>query len=127
MVSIHHNYFTDDQVDYATTLFYKNSDQALATSILDATAKKLDITNDGIAQFQDGVLSESTMPAALDEGFFITSANEYALLTAQGSTRLSDEAEGITTGITDYFTKPKNTQPPINANPQVIDRDDASN
>lgn len=127
MVSIHHNYFADDQVDYATALFYKDSDQALASSILSATATKLGITNDDIAQFEDGVLSESTMPAALSEGFFITNADEYAQLTAPGSTRLNEEASGITTGIINYLTEPKKNRPTINTNPQVINRDEASN
>jgi N-acetylmuramoyl-L-alanine amidase len=124
MVSIHHNDYSDSTVDYSTALFYKDQDQALASSILDSVSSKLQTTNDNIAQFEDGVLSESTMPAALSEGFFITSDNEYAQLTAANSTRLSDEAAGITTGIMNYFTKPKASQPAINANPQVIERDD---
>jgi len=124
MVSIHHNDYSDSTVDYSTALFYKNQDQALASSILDSVASKLQTTNDNIAQFDDGVLSESTMPAALSEGFFITSDNEYAQLTAANSTRLSDEAVGITTGIVNYFTKPKSSQPAINTNPQVIERND---
>jgi N-acetylmuramoyl-L-alanine amidase len=127
MISIHHNYYTDSTVDYDTALFYKNADQALATSILNATAAELNITNDGIASFQDGVLSESTMPAALSEAFFMTNDTEFSLLTAQGSTRLSDEAQGITTGIINYFTNPKAAQPQINATPQVINRDESGN
>ena len=123
MVAIHHNFYTDDTVDYDTALFYKDSDQALATSILNATATKLNITNDGIAQFDDGVLSESTMPAALSEAFFMTDTDEYNQLTAPNSPRLSDEAAGITTGIMNYFTQPKQA-PAINANPQVINRND---
>lgn len=125
MVSIHHNDYTDSTVDYSTVLFYKDQDQALASSILDSVASKLQTTNDDIAQFEDGVLSESTMPAALSEGFFITSDDEYSQLTAANSTRLSDEAAGITAGVINYFTKPKASQPAINTNPQVIERDDA--
>jgi N-acetylmuramoyl-L-alanine amidase len=127
MVSIHHNYFSDDQVDYATALFYKDADQALASSILDSVASKLNITNDDIAQFDDGVLSESTMPAALSEGFFITNTDEYNLLVSPHSTRLSDEAQGIATGIIKYLTQPKSAHPTINTNPQVINRDESGN
>lgn len=124
LVSIHHNYFSDNQVDYATALFYKDSDQALASSILDSVSSKLNVTNDNIAQFEDGVLSESTMPATLSEGFFITNTDEYALLTSPSSTRLSDEAQGITAGIINYLTSPKKAHAVINTNPQVINRDE---
>src|SRR5262249_3187700 len=78
LVSIHQNLFSDPSVDYDTALFYKDADQALAASILKVTAPKLGLTNDGLMQFEDGVLSESNMPAALSEGFFITSDAEYA-------------------------------------------------
>lgn len=103
MVSIHHNYFDDSSVDYDTVLYYKDSDQALAASILDATAPKLGLANDGVTSFEDGVLSESNMPAALSEAFFVTNNDEYNWLTTAGSGRLSDEADGIVTGIENYF------------------------
>ncbi len=124
MVSIHHNYFGDSSVDYAAALFYKGQDQALATSILNSVATKLGISNDSISQFEDGVLSESKMPAALSEGFFITSDDEYNKLTAPHSQRLNDEADAITTGIINYFTEPVSKKSIINTNPQVIERDD---
>jgi N-acetylmuramoyl-L-alanine amidase len=126
MVSIHHNYYQDSSVDYASALFYKNQDQALASSILNSVASKLGISNDNISQFEDGVLSESTMPAALSEGFFITSDDEYNQLTASSSTRLHDEADAITQGIVSYFTQPASKQPVINSNPQQIERDETS-
>lgn len=37
LVSIHHNFFNDGSVDYSSALFYKDSDQALANSILEAS------------------------------------------------------------------------------------------
>ncbi len=124
LVSIHHNFFQDSTVDYASALFYKDQDQALANTILASVANKLNIPNDNISQFDDGVLSESTMPAALSEGFFITSDYEYSQLTMAGSTRLNDEADAISQGIITYFTQPAAKQPVINPNPQQIERDD---
>lgn len=124
MVSIHHNDFSDDSVDYGTALFYKDSDQALATSVLNATSAKLGITNDGIAQFNDGVLSKSTMPATVSEGFFITSAAEFSQLTSPHSSRLHIEAEGIVAGIENYFANPKASQSVVNPNPRVLERND---
>ena len=125
MVSIHHNYFTDSSVDYDSSLYYKPQDLALATSIVGATSSKLGLSNNGVASFQDGVLWESTMPAALSEGFFITDDAEYAKLTAPGSTRLADEAVGITAGITAYFANPSPSPAPAgSAPPPVLNRDD---
>jgi N-acetylmuramoyl-L-alanine amidase len=117
MVSIHHNYFSDPSVDYDSSLFFKPEDQALATDIVAATSAKLGLDNNGVASFEDGVLSESTMPAALSEGFFITNSTEYAQLTAPGSTRLADEADGIYTGILAYFAHPEPTPTPSGAAP----------
>jgi N-acetylmuramoyl-L-alanine amidase len=124
LVSIHHNYFTDSTVDYDTTLFYKDSDQALATSIVADTSAELQITNNGIAKFNDGVLSESSMPAAVSEGYFITNDAELTLMSAVGSTRLSDEADGITKGITGYFALTDVAKSATTSNTSIIDRSD---
>jgi N-acetylmuramoyl-L-alanine amidase len=120
MVSIHHNFFDDTSTDYDTALYYKDADQALATSVLGATSAKLGLTNDGITQFDDGVLSESNMPAALSEAFFVTDDDEYAKLTQPGSSRLGDEAQGIATGIMNYFAPAQKPAPNINHSSSVI-------
>ncbi|MDB5167587.1 MAG: N-acetylmuramoyl-L-alanine amidase [Candidatus Saccharibacteria bacterium] len=122
MVSVHHNFFDDDTVDYAMDLFYKPVDKGLANSIVSATASKLNITDNGIAQFEDGVLSESTMPAAVSEGFFITSSDEYSLLTDSTSTRLADEASGIASGIVTYLNNPAKANAAAETNIQTLDR-----
>jgi N-acetylmuramoyl-L-alanine amidase len=122
MVSIHHNFFTDDTVDYSSSLFYKTIDKGLASSIVDATSTELNISNDGIAQFDDGVLSESTMPAAVSEGFFITNTTEYNLLSEPGSTRLADEAKGIANGIVTYLNNPAKADASVSSNSQTLDR-----
>jgi N-acetylmuramoyl-L-alanine amidase len=122
MISIHHNFFTDESVDYSSDLFYKTIDQGLANSIVIATSTKLGIANNGIAQFEDGVLSESTMPAAVSEGFFITSSDEFGLLGTAHSTRLSDEAAGIAAGITTYLSDPVKATAAVDSNVQVLDR-----
>jgi N-acetylmuramoyl-L-alanine amidase len=124
MVSIHHNDFSDDSVDYATALFYKDSDQALATSILNATSSQLGIPNDGIAQFEDSVLSKSTMPSTVSEGFFITNSSEFSQLSSPNPSRLTIEAKAIVSGIETYFADPKAAQSAVNSNPQVLERDD---
>lgn len=119
MVSIHHNFFNDSTIDYSTALYFKTVDQPLAQDILDATATKLNTTNDGISQFEDGVLSKSTMPAALSEAFFITNSSEYRSIVASSSSRLTDEAQGIVNGIIAYFTAPAPTITE-STNPQLV-------
>lgn len=124
LVSIHHNFFDDSTVNYVTDLYYKSVDKGLATSIASATATKLDLSNNGIAQFEDGVLSKSTMPAAVSEGFFITNDDELALMTAKNSTRLSDEASGIATGIETYLADPATANANVSADAAVLERSD---
>ena len=113
LVSVHHNFFEDDSVDYATALYFKEVDKPLAQSILTATAAALRLDAREIVSFEDGVLSKSTMPAALAESFFLTNTTEYQLLTAPGSTRLQEEADGLVAGIVDYF------QPKASPDPSV--------
>jgi N-acetylmuramoyl-L-alanine amidase len=124
MVSIHHNFFTDNTVDYDSVLFYKKADEGLANSIVNSTSTELNIPNNGIAQFDDGVLSESKMPAAVSEGFFITNTNEYTLLTEPGSTRLVDEAKGIARGIEIYLDSPAKANAKVGTNLPTLDRTD---
>jgi N-acetylmuramoyl-L-alanine amidase len=124
LVSIHHNFFSDASVDHDTALYFKPTDLSLATSLVDATSTQLGLLNNGIAQFEDGVLSKSTMPAALSEGFFLTSSTEYDALRAPGSTRLADEAAGIAKGIVNYFTAPPSSTPASGTVPQVLNRDE---
>ncbi len=124
LVSIHHNFFTDSTVDHDSALYFKPADQALAATIVAATSAKLGLLNNGIAQFEDGVLSKSAMPAALSEAFFLTSTKESRSLRAAGSTRLADEAAGIAAGIENYFTPSAAATPAPSSAPQVLNRDE---
>jgi N-acetylmuramoyl-L-alanine amidase len=124
LVSIHHNTYEDDSsVDYSTALYYTEADQILSGRVLSRVAEKLSLRNAGIAFFNSGILSKSAMPATIVESFFITNKNERNLL-AESDERLILEAAAITEGINDYFTLPKDYQPPIDSNPLVIDRAD---
>jgi len=125
LVSIHHNSYENDRaIDYATTLYYKESDQLLANSILESTSKKLAIQNQGVSKFDNSLLWVAEMPATLSESFFISNSRERILLSSQKSTRLSDEAEGIATGIINYFTNPGEIPDTISAEGLIIDRSD---
>lgn len=125
MVAIHHNsYDTDTSVDYSTALYYKDSDQALATAVLDAVSERLDTQNQGIAKFDDSLLYIATMPAMLSEAFFVTSSSEYYQIIKVSSPRLTAEAEGIFNGIKNYFANPNVSSSTISADSLIIDRPD---
>jgi N-acetylmuramoyl-L-alanine amidase len=125
LVSIHHNtYSLDHSVNYGTALYYKDSDQLLASSILNSTSEELLIKNQGISKFDDSLLWVAKMPAALSEAFFLTNKNEYALLLSPAQTRLSAEARGISTGIVNYFTHPEEIVPSISNDSLNLDRAD---
>ncbi len=128
MIDIHHNsYETSTQTDYSTALYYKDSDQALAANILDAISAKLKTRNQGIAKFDDSELYIATMPAALSEGFFITSKSEYEQIIQNNSPRLSAEASGIVTGIENYFASPTKPADTTSNDSLILDRTDYGN
>ncbi|MCX6808284.1 MAG: N-acetylmuramoyl-L-alanine amidase [Candidatus Berkelbacteria bacterium] len=125
LVSIHHNsYETDHTVDYDTALYYKDSDQLLASSLLNSTSAELNIKDQGIAKFDNSLLWIAKMPAALSESFFITNKGEYSSLISNSSTRLSDEAKGIATGIVNYFVNPEQIKTLVSQDSLIIDRTD---
>ena len=126
LVSIHHNsYESDDSVNYATALYYKDSDSLLANSLLDSVSDNLDIKNQGISKFENSLLYIAEMPAALIEGFFITNSNYYYNLLDSDSTILNNEATAIAEGIENYFEDPDNIPISANNNSLYIDRNDS--
>lgn len=125
MVSVHHNsYDTDTGVDYSTALYYKDTDIALASSILEAVTDQLDTRNQGIAKFDNSMLYIATMPAVMSEGFFITNTSEYNQISKSNSARLTAEAEAIKTGIENYFANPDASAATTDINSLNIDRSD---
>ncbi|MDP9374342.1 MAG: N-acetylmuramoyl-L-alanine amidase [Chloroflexota bacterium] len=105
LVSVHHNGSSNPAVDYSMALYMKKPDVSLARALVDAVAGELHLPNNGISRFSSGVLLKSTMPAAISEGFFLTSSSEYALLTDPNSTRGQDEAQALYNGIVAYFAR----------------------
>ncbi|OGY26450.1 MAG: hypothetical protein A2Z24_00350 [Candidatus Woykebacteria bacterium RBG_16_44_10] len=103
LVSIHHNGSTNPDIDYSTALYMKKSDVDLARSLVNTLSGKLGTTNNGINRFASGVLIKAKMPAAISEGFFLTSSYEYSLLTDGTDKRAQDEAQALYEGIVSYF------------------------
>lgn len=125
MISIHHNsYASDHTVNYATALYYKDTDQLLASSILNSVALSLDIKNQGITKFDNSLLWVADMPAVLTEAFFLTDKNSYNLLLQSKSTLLADEAQGIYQGIVNYFENPDQIVLATTNDTLLIDRND---
>lgn len=123
MVAIHHNSYTDPTINHASALYYTEFDQVLASSIVSAVSKKLDIKNGGIAKLNSRILSKANMPATISEAFFISSYFGYNGITKSDSTLLADEAQGIVDGIINYFENPDDIDPVIN-NEQIIPADE---
>ena len=125
LVAIHHNsYETDKSVDYSTVLYYKASDELLASNILSTISNQLNTKNQGISKFNDSLLWVAKMPAALTEAFFITNSSEYKQLIDRNSSRLIDEGDSIAAGVDKYFTAPDDVQATTDANSLIIDRVD---
>lgn len=108
LVSIHHNtYDSDHSVNYGTVLYYKDSDQLLASSILNSNSELLGVESKGIAKFDNSLFWTANMPSVLSEALFMTNAAEYAQISKSDSPRLAAEANSIAVGVRNYFEKPE--------------------
>ncbi|MFA6963547.1 MAG: N-acetylmuramoyl-L-alanine amidase [Patescibacteria group bacterium] len=124
LVAIHHNsYKTDRSVDYATTLYYKEIDKKLASSVQSSIASTLQIKDQGISKFNNSELWVAEMPAVMAEAFFITNTTESKSL-AKDNSRLISEAKAISDGIINYFTNPDAITDSTSADSLIIDRAD---
>ncbi len=119
LLAIHHNFFTDPTTDYTTALFGVDQGKVLANAIAQSVSQQLNLSDDGISQFDDNELIKSNMPSALIESFFMTNTDEYNSLLS-GNSRLDQEAQGIAGGIVNYFTKPQPSADQINGTNLVI-------
>lgn len=102
LISIHHNGSTDLNLDYASTLYMKKSDVALAQAVVDTVASQLGLPNHGISRFASGVLLKADMPAVISEGFFLTNTNEANLI--KNLNRLDQEAQALFAAIEGYLS-----------------------
>lgn len=125
LVSVHHNtYESDHSVNYSTVLYYKDSDQLLASSILNSNSELLGIESKGIAKFNNSLFWTADMPSILSEALFMTSTSEYSQISKPDSPRLAAEASSIATGIRNYFEKPEEITASISNDSLTIDRVD---
>lgn len=79
----------------------KKADVALAREVVNSVSSSLEISNQGISRFASGVLLKANMPAAISEGFFLTSETEYNLIKT--TNRLDQEATALSQAIQNYF------------------------
>jgi N-acetylmuramoyl-L-alanine amidase len=83
----------------------KKTDVPLATALVGAVSSGLGTPNAGVRRFASGVLLKSKMPAAISEGFFLTSTYEYNRLTQGPDDRRQAEAQALYAGIETYFAQ----------------------
>lgn len=110
-LSIHLNGSMDHAIDYTQVLYGKKAKDVNWAKTLDNSMANLlaatgtgTIQNNGITNFADGVLLKSNMPAALAETVFITSTNEYNLLTNGIESRQQAIAQQLSIGVQNWFT-----------------------
>ena len=128
LVSIHHNtYDSDHSVNYGTVLYYKDSDQLLASSILNSNSELLNIESRGIAKFDNSLFWTANMPSVLSEALFMTNTAEYTQISKSNSARLTAKANSITNGIRNYFEKPEEIIASPSNDSLTIDRVDQDN
>ena len=111
LVSIHMNGFTDEMVDYTTTLFGKwRKDKELANTVFGSLSTLPAANGTGTIatrkpySFASGVLLKSNMPATIAETVFITNNGEGQLLSSSAGSRQQQIAQALRVGIEDYLT-----------------------
>ncbi len=107
LVAIHQNSYTDGGPDYSTALQYKPEDAELANDLANAAGTELNLPVTPPMQFEDGMLMRATMPSAIIESLFISNNAE-----ADAGDRVTQQAQGIVNGITEYLQAHKPAQPP---------------
>lgn len=106
LVSIHQNSYTDSGPDYSTALQYKPEDEELANTLANAAGAELALPITPPMQFEDGMLMRAKMPSIIIESLFISNDAE-----ANAGDRVSQQAQGIINGISEYLQAHKPAQP----------------
>ncbi|HSW61123.1 MAG TPA: N-acetylmuramoyl-L-alanine amidase [bacterium] len=102
-VSTHLNSFSDPAANGTETYAYQSggSSQTLATKIQSELIDHLGRYNRGVKYAGYYVIKNTTMPAALSEGMFVSNSTEFNLIS-QASTR-QEHALGVYHAICSYF------------------------
>lgn len=110
-VSIHMNGSTNHSIDYTEVLYGKQMKDLAWAQTLDNAMANLSaatgsgtIQNNGVTNYADGVLLKSNMPAALAETVFITSQDEYNLLTDGTGNRQQEIARQLENGVLTWLS-----------------------
>lgn len=110
-VSIHFNSAPSKEAEGIEVFYYRDEEKkmrmskskALAQSILDKTIQQTLAKSRGVKQGNYAVIRETTMPAILIEGGFLTSTSEMEKI--KNASYLKSLALGIAQGIQDYLGK----------------------
>lgn len=110
-LSIHMNGSTNHAIDYTEVLYGKQTKDLAWAQTLDSAMANLSaatgpgtIQNNGVTNYADGVLLKSNMPAALAETVFITSLDEYNLLTDGTGNRQQAIAQQLENGVLTWLS-----------------------
>lgn len=112
-VSVHYNSAPNKQAEGVEVYYYNGSDDKkrsqsskdLAKAILDAVLVETKAKSRGIKEGNFAVIRETTMPAIIIEGGFMT--NEGEMSRIRDKNYMSGLAKGIAQGINEYLYKSK--------------------
>lgn len=110
-VSIHFNSAPSKDAEGIEVFYYRNDEmktrtnksKALAQAILDKTIQNTQAKSRGVKHGNYAVIRETTMPAALIEGGFLTNSSEMEKI--KNAAYLKSLALGIAQGIQEYLAK----------------------
>ncbi len=110
-VSIHYNSAPSKEAEGIEVFYYRNEDdktrmvksKALAQAVLDKVLRNTNAKSRGVKHGNYAVIRQTTMPAILIEGGFLTNSSEMEKLKDAGY--LKNLALGIAQGIQDYLAK----------------------
>lgn len=112
LVSIHLNYNDDTTLDYTEGLYGTPEKDETFTKLMHQTlVSKLGLGDGEITDFENNMLLKAQMPATLQETVFLSSNNEYQLLSNGTGERQQKIAQALFEGINNWFTLPITATP----------------
>lgn len=104
LVSIHLNYNDDTTLDYTQGLYgTAQKDEKFTEFIHQTLASQMNLGDGEITDFENNMLLKAQMPATLQETVFLSSNEEYKLLSDGTGRRQQQIAQALYTGINNWY------------------------
>lgn len=104
LLSIHLNYNPDQTLDYTQGLYgSEEKDKKFSDFMTQTLASSLNLPNGETTDFESNLMLKAQMPASLQETVFLSSPDEYSLLSSGEDLRQQQIAQALYTGINNWF------------------------